>query len=84
VLSQPWPFPSSLMIGLIAQALSKDITLDDELEDARWFTRDEVRAMLAGAHPDYAAPMAFSAAHHLLSEWASEDTWTPSADNKNS
>jgi len=41
--SQPWPFPSSLMIGCIAEANSDDIRLNDgELEDARWFTRDEL------------------------------------------
>lgn len=74
VLSQPWPFPSSLMIGLIAQALSQTITLDDELEDARWFSRDDVRAMLAGTHEHYNAPMALSAAHHLLQEWVNEDS----------
>ncbi|PHS26906.1 MAG: NAD(+) diphosphatase [Robiginitomaculum sp.] len=73
VLSQPWPFPSSLMIGLIAQALSTDITLDDELEDARWFSRADVRAMLAGTHAQLHAPMGFSAAHHLLKEWAAEE-----------
>ncbi len=73
VLSQPWPFPSSLMIGLIAEALSEDITLDDELEDARWFSRDDVRAMLAGTHEHYHAPMSFSAAHHLLKEWAAKE-----------
>ncbi len=71
-LSQPWPFPSSLMIGLIAQALSEDITLDDELEDARWFSRDDVRAMLNDTHEYYKAPTAFSAANHLLQEWVNE------------
>ncbi len=73
VLSQPWPFPSSLMIGLIAEARSEKITLDDELEDARWFSRDEVRAMLAGTHERYNAPMPFSAACHLLREWAKNE-----------
>lgn len=43
--SQPWPFPSSLMLGFIAEATSADINLNDgELEDARWFTRDELRS----------------------------------------
>ena len=47
--SQPWPFPSSLMIGCHAEALSRDIVRDDaELEACRWFSRAEVRAMLAG------------------------------------
>ena len=73
VLSQPWPFPSSLMIGLIAQAQSEAITLDDELEDARWFARDDVRTMLDGSHAQYSAPMAFSAAHHLMRAWVQGD-----------
>lgn len=43
--SQPWPFPSSLMLGFMAEASSVSIRLNDgELEDARWFTRDELRA----------------------------------------
>lgn len=45
--SQPWPFPSSLMIGCFAEALTEDITVDrTELNDARWFTREDVRMML--------------------------------------
>ncbi len=43
--SQPWPFPASLMLGFTAHALTHTIELrDDELEDARWFTRSEVAA----------------------------------------
>ena len=43
--SQPWPFPSSLMLGFIAEANSKEIKLNDgELEDARWFSRDELKS----------------------------------------
>ncbi|MCP4300397.1 MAG: NAD(+) diphosphatase, partial [Gammaproteobacteria bacterium] len=43
--SQPWPFPSSLMLGFIAEANSSDILLNDgELEDARWFSREELRS----------------------------------------
>src|SRR3712207_8674128 len=50
--SQPWPFPSSLMIGCHGEALSSEITLDrDELEDGRWFEKGEVRQMLAREHP---------------------------------
>ncbi|HEV2603974.1 MAG TPA: NAD(+) diphosphatase [Microvirga sp.] len=70
-MSQPWPFPSSLMIGCIGEALSTDITIDrEELEDARWFSRDEIRLMVEGRHPDNlfaAAPMAI--AHHLIRQW---------------
>jgi NAD+ diphosphatase len=66
--SQPWPFPSSLMIGCFAQASDTDIVVDtDELEDARWFGRHEVAAMLAGTHADgLSAPKPFAIAHHLL------------------
>ena len=52
VMGQPWPFPSSLMIGLVAPVSDATITVDThELESARWFHRDEVAAMLAGTHP---------------------------------
>jgi NAD+ diphosphatase len=51
--SQPWPFPSSLMIGCVAEAQDEAITLDpEELADARWFSRDAVAAMLEGRHSD--------------------------------
>ena len=53
VTSQPWPFPSSLMIGMIAEATTTEIKLDPaELEEARWFTRAELELMLAGNHPE--------------------------------
>jgi NAD+ diphosphatase len=43
--SQPWPFPASLMLGFTARAVSTEVQRrDDELEDARWFTRDEIAA----------------------------------------
>jgi len=45
--SQPWPFPGSLMLGFMAQAHPDEPVVGDELEDARWFTLDEVRAGLA-------------------------------------
>jgi NAD+ diphosphatase len=52
VASQPWPFPSSLMIGLIGNALTQEIRIDtNELEDARWFPRDELIAMRDETHP---------------------------------
>ena len=50
VASQPWPFPSSLMMGFLAQAETTEIAIDpDELAEARWFSRDEARAMVARA-----------------------------------
>ncbi|HWS76999.1 MAG TPA: NAD(+) diphosphatase, partial [Thermomonas sp.] len=45
--SQPWPFPGSLMLGFIAEAEPGEPVAGDELEQARWFTADEVRAGLA-------------------------------------
>lgn len=52
VASQPWPFPANLMIGLIGEALSDDISIDaKELEDARWFGRDDIVMMIERSHP---------------------------------
>jgi NAD+ diphosphatase len=68
VTSQPWPFLSNLMIGLIGDALSAAITLDtNELEDARWFSAHEARMMVERTHPDglYAANP-FAIAHELV------------------
>jgi NAD+ diphosphatase len=69
--SQPWPFPSSLMIGCHAEAVSHDIVVDhDELEDARWFSRDEAAAMLMRTHPDgLATPPPMAIAYHILRAW---------------
>ncbi len=51
--SQPWPFPHSLMIGCQAEAIGTELQLDpNEISDARWFTRDDLRAMLAGRHEE--------------------------------
>jgi len=73
--SQPWPFPASLMIGCFAEALSEEITIDrTELEDARWFTRQEVRQMLKGEHEKYlAAPQLIAIARTLLQTWAHDE-----------
>jgi NAD+ diphosphatase len=69
--SQPWPFPMSLMIGCHAEALTTAITVDrTELEDARWFPRDEVAAMLMRQHPDgLTATHPFAIAHHIIRSW---------------
>lgn len=69
LFGQPWPFPSSLMLGLLLEALDDTITVDDELEDARWFTRDEAIAMLERTHPTWFAPPRFAVAHHVLRAW---------------
>jgi NAD+ diphosphatase len=72
VASQPWPFPSSLMIGCLAHATSRAITIDaHELEDARWFDRAEVIAMFEKRHPEGLwAPNPMAIAHHILRYWA--------------
>ncbi len=66
--SQPWPFPASIMIGCHAQALSDTVVVDrDELEDARWFSRDECAAMLLRRHPDgLTTPPPVAIAHHII------------------
>jgi len=71
VASQPWPFPSSLMIGCHSQALNGDLTIDrNELEDARWFTRDEVRQSLSGGcSAPFQAPPPSAIARTLLEDW---------------
>lgn len=62
--SQPWPFPSSLMLGFTAEALSDDICMNDgELEDARWFTRKE----LESGFPKL--PYRVSIARRLVDDW---------------
>ena len=71
VASQPWPFPSSLMIACTAIAESDAIVLDDnELEDAIWVPRDVVRAVLAGEPGPFLAPPIYAIAHTLLTAWA--------------
>jgi NAD+ diphosphatase len=71
VASQPWPFPASLMIGCLARANTRQLRVDgQELEDARWFERDEVRAMFEKRHPEgLLAPNPMAIAHHILRFW---------------
>ena len=69
--SQPWPWPSSLMIGLFAEVESDRVAVDGvELEAARWFTREEAREILDGRHPDVSAPAPLAIARQLLAAWA--------------
>jgi NAD+ diphosphatase len=73
--SQPWPFPTSLMIGCHAEALSHDIVVDrTELEDARWFSKDECLAMLMRNHPDgLTMPPPVAIAHHIVRSWVENE-----------
>lgn len=71
VMSQPWPFPSSLMIACIAQAEDDALTLDEtEIEHAMWVDADDIRAALTH-HPDapFNAPPPLAVAWHLLRHW---------------
>jgi len=73
VASQPWPFPSQLMIGCFCVADDPEITIDKtELDDARWFTRAELEdARQAGSegNEDLVFPQKFAIAHHLIAWW---------------
>ena len=70
--SQPWPFPSSLMLGFSAQAIEPSISLNDnELEEARWFSRDDLQAGLrSGA---LRVPPQLSISSRLIAHWYDDD-----------
>jgi NAD+ diphosphatase len=69
--NQPWPFPSSLMIGCFAEALDGDIRIDEaELADARWLDRATARALLKGEEVEgIRIPPRIAIAHHLIKAW---------------
>ncbi|MEM7003677.1 MAG: NAD(+) diphosphatase [Pseudomonadota bacterium] len=72
--SQPWPFPSQLMIGCHGVALSQEIQIDPvEMADVRWFTRAEVSTALAEENPDLRVPGAMAIAHHLIRSWVARE-----------
>lgn len=73
--SQPWPFPSSLMLGFVAEARGRDIRLhDEELEDARWFTR----AQIASGEPLLPFPQSIS--YRLIEDWYDAGAQRPMAE----
>lgn len=78
IANQPWPFPSQLMIGLIADVSGFDLTIDkNEVTDAIWFTRNQARALLTegGCNIDgtiLRAPPPLAIAHHLIKAWVNE------------
>jgi NAD+ diphosphatase len=68
--SQPWPFPSSLMIGCHGKAISTTISMDEaEMADVQWFDRDELKSALEGTNPDLRVPGPMAIAHHLINDW---------------
>jgi NAD+ diphosphatase len=75
--AQPWPFPSTLMMGFLAEGISEEITVDpEEIAEARWFERDEIREMVARAaagedDPEQVSiPQPLAIAHHLCRRWS--------------
>jgi NAD+ diphosphatase len=71
--SQPWPFPSSLMIGCVGRALTTDIRIDPaEMADVAWFSRDAVRAALRQQHATLRVPGPIAIAHHLIKAWCDD------------
>lgn len=76
--SQPWPFPMSLMFGCHGEAMSADITIDPvELGDARWVSRADVQAILAGTHGEISPPRAGAIAGSLIQDWAEGRLFDP-------
>lgn len=71
--TQPWPYPSSLMIGLIANVEEGEATPDQtEIEEVRWFTREEAREMMKGSLTGARAPSSVAIAHQLIKAWSEE------------
>jgi NAD+ diphosphatase len=69
--SQPWPFPSSLMIGCHAGAATTEIAMDtEEMADVRWFDREEVLLALEERSDVLAVPGPLAIAYHLIRAWA--------------
>ena len=77
--SQPWPFPSSLMIGCHAEALTREIVIDrSELDNARWFDREEVATMLLRNHPEtFTTPPEVAIAYHIIRAWVEGEVALP-------
>ncbi len=73
--TQPWPFPSSLMIGCFAQATSREVKADEtELAEVRWLERSVARELVAGKKVDgIMVPPPIAIAHHLIKTWALGD-----------
>lgn len=74
--TQPWAFPNSLMIGCVAYAETETIKIDPaEIEEARWFTRAEIKQMLEGTHPEkWWVPGQQAIAHYLIRSFADGET----------
>lgn len=74
IACQPWPFGSSLMVGLILEAEGFDITVDEkEIETARWVSHEEMSQILSGNHPEIFGPPPMAIAHHIMKAWSEKD-----------
>lgn len=70
LMAQPWPFPGSLMLGMHAEALGDEISLEgSELADVRWFSRVEVADVMASRSAIARTPADVAVAHHLIRWW---------------
>ena len=73
VASQPWPYPSSLMLGCRGEAVSTELAIDPvEIADARWVSREEMAAVFAGDHSEMSEPRKGAIAHSLLEAWLAD------------
>ncbi len=71
--SQPWPFPASLMMGCLAEGLSEDIEVDSvEIAEAKWFSKEQVKAAFAGDNSELGVPPPMAIAHQLLRAWVED------------
>jgi len=71
--TQPWPFPSNLMIGCFAEAATHDIAIDgNEILAARWFDRQTVKRLLNGGVNEISLPRRDAIAFHLIKTWAEQ------------
>ena len=74
--SQPWPFPSSLMIGCLAEAATTEIHMDpEEMTDVQWFSREEVLLALEEKSQKLLLPGRIAIAHHLIKSWATQENY---------
>lgn len=75
IASQPWPFPSSLMMGCFAHTDQTDYQVDEEeIAEARWFSKAELRAAMAGEASDFGIPGPVAIAYHLIAAWCAQDS----------
>jgi NAD+ diphosphatase len=76
--SQPWPFPLSVMLGFEARADGGEPSpRDGELEDVRWFSREEVGAALSGRSEHLVVPPGISISHFLIERWFARGGGSP-------